>query len=97
MGASSRGSSASLNATPFSGSKATETAVLHLRAVTIACPADRDRNELLLAQLKAARAVDGISLRAAEEMIGWVWPRHAGAAGSVQGSGPGAPETSAPW
>jgi len=84
-----------IDATPFSGSKATETAVLHLRAVTIACPADQDRNELLLAQLKVARTVDEISLKAAEEMIGWVWPRYAGAAGSIRGSGPSAPETPA--
>jgi len=75
-----------IDATPFSGSKATETAVLHLRAVTITCPVDRDRNKLLLAQLKVANAVDDTSLKAAEEMIGWVWPRHAGAAGSVQDS-----------
>ncbi len=84
-----------IDATPFSGSKATETAVLHLRVVTIACPADQDRNKLLLAQLKVAHAVDDISLKAAEEMTGWVWPRHTGATGSVQDSGPGAPETPA--
>jgi len=89
-----------IDATLFSASKASETAVLHLRAVTIPCPTDRNVDELLIAQLKAAHAINDASLKAAEEMLDWSWPKYpeytgAAVASFAQGSNPSAPETPA--
>ncbi|KAK5651056.1 hypothetical protein OQA88_1047 [Cercophora sp. LCS_1] len=88
-----------IDATPFSASTATVKATLHLRAVHVAGHADGEsRDESLLAQLKAARAVDDTSLATAQDMLGWLWPRPlnstAGVAGAV-GPGGSAPQTPA--